>query len=47
MPYLDEMKKVFHKLLLITVVVAIGGCATQKPGRLPKKGPIPCPVKDC
>lgn len=47
MCYLNEMKKGFHKLLLIIVVVAIGGCASQKPGRLPKKGPIPCPVKDC
>jgi hypothetical protein len=47
MCYLDEMKRVFYRLLLITAVVAVGGCATQKPGRIPKKGPIPCPMKDC
>ena len=47
MRYLDEMKNVLQKFLLITALVTIGGCASQKPGRIPKKGPIPCPVKDC
>ena len=43
----NRMRNVLQRLLLIVAVVAIGGCASQKPGRIPKKGPIPCPVKDC
>jgi hypothetical protein len=32
----------------LILCLLLGSCASGKrPGKLPKKGPIPCPVKDC
>jgi len=32
----------------LIVILLMGACASSKKTRkLPKKGPIPCPVKDC
>ncbi len=39
-------KIVLVKVLILTML--LGSCATgHKAGKLPKKGKIPCPVKDC
>lgn len=39
------------KIILIEIMILailLGGCATgHKARKLPKRGPIPCPVKDC
>ena len=39
------LKIIVIKGLVLTIL--LGGCATNKPRKLPKRGPIPCPVKDC
>lgn len=31
----------------IVIAILLGGCVTNKPRKLPKRGAIPCPVKDC
>ncbi len=53
--HLQKSKKLFllrrSKLFvieLLVIVVLMAGCATShKARKLPKRGPIPCPVKDC
>lgn len=38
------------RLSLLCIILLTGmmwGCATNKPRKLPKRGAIPCPIKDC
>lgn len=46
MEIVHKGKIVVVKLLILALL--LGGCATgHKARKLPKKGTIPCPVKDC
>ncbi|SDL02237.1 hypothetical protein SAMN05421823_104167 [Catalinimonas alkaloidigena] len=39
---------VYWGLMLAVSMTALDSCKTHKKGRQqPRKGPIPCPVKDC
>lgn len=43
------MSRIFKLTLLkgLVLVILLGSCATNKPRKLPKRGAIPCPTKDC
>ena len=45
---IDQVRHIRHIVFLVLLVSSLlGGCATQKARKIPKKGPIPCPIKDC
>ena len=43
------MSKILKMTLIkgLVLMILLGGCATNKPRKLPKRGAIPCPTKDC
>lgn len=45
------MQKVLSSLLFLTLILGVAFCAPAKKGKggrqQPKKGPMPCPLKDC
>lgn len=43
-----EWKKIRLSVMCIILLAGLmGGCATHKPRKIPKKGAIPCPIHDC
>jgi hypothetical protein len=48
---IDILNKKYILKVIICIVLSAGllGCSSSKPKKrsMPKRGPIPCPVKDC
>ena len=42
-----RLNRVVFRAVVLVMLLSISSCAANKPRKIPKRGPIPCPVKDC
>ena len=40
-------KVVVLRGLIFVMALSMSSCAANKPRKIPKRGAIPCPIKDC
>lgn len=44
---IKRLKGIILRGFVFILILNLSCCAANKPRKLPKRGPIPCPVKDC